>query len=141
MTSIERLISDTSPLPMAALAGSNHILRYVNAAFCRLAWKTKDELWESLSSRSWAGRAALRLLNHVYSTGEVIIQTEPERTEDHSARRSYTMWPVRGAEDHPVGVMMQVTETTQFHQRAIAVNEQLLLSGVRQHELGKPQKA
>jgi signal transduction histidine kinase len=28
-----------------------------------------------------------------------------------------------------------VTETTQFHQRAIAVNEQLLLSGVRQHEL------
>jgi two-component system CheB/CheR fusion protein len=31
--------------------------------------------------------------------------------------------------------MMQVTETTQFHQRAIAVNEQLLLSGVRQHEL------
>ena len=30
---------------------------------------------------------------------------------------------------------MQVTETTQFHQRAIAMNEQLLLSGVRQHEL------
>ena len=30
---------------------------------------------------------------------------------------------------------MQVTETPQFHQRAIAVNEQLLLSGVRQHEL------
>jgi signal transduction histidine kinase len=30
---------------------------------------------------------------------------------------------------------MQVTETTQFHQRAVAVNEQLLLSGVRQHEL------
>lgn len=30
---------------------------------------------------------------------------------------------------------MQVTETTQSHQRAIAVNEQLLLSGVRQHEL------
>ena len=53
----------------------------------------------------------------------------------HSARWSYTMWPVRGAEDHPAGVMMQVTETTQVHQRAIAVNEQLLLSGVRQHEL------
>jgi two-component system CheB/CheR fusion protein len=30
---------------------------------------------------------------------------------------------------------MQVTETTEFHQRAIAVNEQLLLSGVHQHEL------
>ena len=44
MTSIERSILDTSPLPMAALAGSNHILRYVNSAFCRLACKTKDEL-------------------------------------------------------------------------------------------------
>ena len=97
--------------------------------------KTKDELSGSASTRScgWAG--CLRLLDHVYSTGEVIIQTEPERTEAHSARWSYTMWPVRGAEDHPVGVMMQVTETTQFHQQAIAVNEQLLLSGVRQHEL------
>ena len=30
---------------------------------------------------------------------------------------------------------MQVTETTQFHPRAIAVNEQLLLSGMRQYEL------
>ena len=45
------------------------------------------------------------------------------------------MWPVLGAEERPVGVMLQVTETTQFHQQAIAVNEQLLLSGVRQHEL------
>jgi two-component system CheB/CheR fusion protein len=45
------------------------------------------------------------------------------------------MWPIRDAEDHLVGIMMQVTETTQFHQRAISVNEQLLLSGVRQHEL------
>ena len=135
MTSIERLILDTSPLPMAALAGSDHILRYVNSAFCRLACKTKDELVGKplVEVVGWEG--CLALLNHVYSTGEVKIQTEPERTEAHSARWSYTMWPVRGAEDHPVGVMMQVTETTQVHQRAIAVNEQLLLSGVRQHEL------
>ena len=30
---------------------------------------------------------------------------------------------------------MQVTGTTQFHQQAIAANEQVLLSGLRQHEL------
>ena len=134
VTSIERSILDTSPLPIAALAGSSHILRYVNSAFCRLACKTKDELMGKplIEVVPWEG--CLALLNRVYSTGEVEIQTEPERTEAHSARWSYTMWPVRGAEDHPVGVMMQVTETTLFHQRAIAVNEQLL-SGVRQHEL------
>jgi hypothetical protein len=28
-------IADASPLPMAELEGSSHILRYVNSAFCR----------------------------------------------------------------------------------------------------------
>jgi two-component system, NtrC family, sensor kinase len=132
---IERIIVDTSPLPMTALVGPDHILRYVNSAFCQLACKTKDELIGKpfIEVVSWDG--CLAMLNRVFSTGEVTIQTEPERTEAHSARWSYTMWPVRSAGNHPVGVMMQVTETTQFHQRAIAVNEQLLLSGVRQHEL------
>jgi len=134
-TSIERSILDASPLPMAALAGSNHIVRYVNSAFCRLACKTVDELMGKPLVEVMAWEGCLALLNRVYGTGEVIIQTEPERTEGHSVRWSYTIWPVRGAEDYPVGVMMQVTETTQFHQRAIAANEQLLLSGVRQHEL------
>jgi two-component system, NtrC family, sensor kinase len=135
MPSIERSILDTSPLPMAAVTGSNHILSYVNSAFCRLAYKNKDELSGKAFAEVIAWEGCLPLLNRVYSTGEVEIQTEPERTEAHSARWTYTMWPVRGAEDHPVGVMMQVTETTQFHQRAIAINEQLMLSGVRQHEL------
>ena len=126
---------DTSPLPIAALAGSNHIIRYVNSAFCRLALKTKDDVIGKplVEVVQWEG--CIALLNHVYSTGEVEIQTEPERTDARSARWSFTMWPVCDAEDHPVGIMMQVTETTQFHQRAISANEQLLLSGVRQHEL------
>ena len=135
VSGIEHLMLDSSPLPMAALAGSNHIIRYVNSAFCRLASNTKDELIGKplIEVVHWEG--CLALLNHVYSTGEVEIQTEPERGDARSARWSFTMWPIRDAEDHLVGIMMQVTETTQFHQRAIAVNEQLLLSGVRQHEL------
>jgi signal transduction histidine kinase len=135
VSNIERSILDTSPLPMAALAGPDHILRYVNRAFCRLARKTRDELTGKPFAELVAWEGCLALLNRVYSTGEVEIQIEPERTEAQSARWSYTMWPVCDAQDHPMGVMMQVTETTQFHQRAIAVNEQLLLSGVRQHEL------
>jgi two-component system, NtrC family, sensor kinase len=132
---IEHSILDTSPLPTAAVTGSNHILRYVNSAFCRLACRAKGELIGKplIEVVPWEG--CLALLNHVYSTAEVEIQTEPDRTEAHSARWSYTMWPIRSAENQAVGVMMQVTETTQFHQRAIAVKEQLLLSGVRQHEL------
>jgi len=120
---------------MAALSGSNHLLRYVNSAFCRLACKSKDELIGNPFKEVVPWEGCLALLDHAYSTGENSIQTEPERTESHSAHCSYTMWPVRDAEDDALGVIMQVTETTPFHQRAIAVNEQLLLSGVRQHEL------
>jgi signal transduction histidine kinase len=135
MTNIENLILETSTLPMDALEGADHILRYVNSAFCRLACKTKDELTGKpfIEAVLWEG--CLALLDLVYSTGEVQIQIEPKNIEAHSARQSYTIWPVPGAAVHPAGVMMQVTETTQSHQRAIAVNEQLLLSGVRQHEL------
>jgi len=134
---VERLIFDTSPLPMAALDGSDHILRYANSAFCRLASKTQVELMGKPFVEAVSRNGCLALLNLVYSTGEVKIQIEPKETGTHSARWSYTVWPILGAGDHTVGVMMQVTETTQFQQRAIAVNEQLLLSGVRQHELGE----
>jgi two-component system, NtrC family, sensor kinase len=135
VSNIEHSILSTSPLPMAALAGPDHILRYFNPAFCRLACKTKDELTGKPFIEVVAWEGCLALLNRVYRTGEVEIQTEPKRIEGQSARWSYMMWPVFGADDHPVGIMMQVTETTQFHQRAIAVNQQLLLSGVHQHEL------
>lgn len=134
-SSIERLILDTFPLPMAALEGPDQILRYANSAFCRLVSKTQAELTGKPLAEAVSREGCIALLNLVYSTGEIKIQIELQETEAHSARWSYTMWPVLGADDHPVGVMMQVTETTQFHQQAIAVNEQLLLSGVRQHEL------
>jgi PAS domain-containing protein len=132
---IDRLIWDTAPLPMAALEGSDHILGYANPAFCRLVSKTEAELTGKPFVEAVPRKGCLALLDLVYRTGEVKIQIEPKETEAHSARWSYTMWPILDADDHPVGVLMQVTETTQFHQRAIAVNEQLLLSGVRQHEL------
>jgi signal transduction histidine kinase len=131
----ERSIADVSPLPMATLAGANHILRYVNPAFCRLVSKSKGELTGKPFADALSWTSCLAFLNRVYSTGEFATQTEPEQIEAHSGRWSYSVWPLHGADGHPVGLAMQVTETNQFHQRAIAVNEQLLLSGVRQHEL------
>ena len=135
MPNFERLIVDTSPLPMATLAGSDHILCYVNSAFCRLACRTKDELIGKPIAEVVAWEGCLPLLDRAFATGEIEIQTEPRRTESESDRMSYTVWPVPCSEDYPGGVMMQVTETSQFQQRAIAVNEQLLLSGVLQLEL------
>ena len=63
VSGLERLISNTSPLPVATLAGPDHILCYVNPAFCRLASKTNDELSGKRFDEvvGWAG--CLRLLN------------------------------------------------------------------------------
>jgi two-component system, NtrC family, sensor kinase len=132
---IERVLFENSPLSVAALVGPNHILRYVNPAFCRLTGKTKDELIGKPFSEvvSWAG--CLALLDRVYGTGQAVVHSEPEETETHPAARSYTMWPIHGAEDRPMEIMMQVDQTTRIHQQAIAMNQQLLLSGVHQHEL------
>ena len=129
------VLFESSPVPVAVLAGPNHILRYVNPAFCRMACETNDELTGKPFAEIVSWKGCLSLLNRVYSTGEFTVQTELERKEPDSAPRSYTMWPICGPEESRVGVVMQVTETTQSYQRAIAVNEQLLLSGVRQHEL------
>jgi signal transduction histidine kinase len=120
---------------MAALEGADHVLRYANSAFCRLVCKTQAELTGRplVELVSWEG--CIALLNLVYSTGEVTMQIEPKEKDAHSSHRAYTIWPVHVADNHPAGVLMQVTETRQLHQRAIAVNEQLLLSGVHQHEL------
>jgi signal transduction histidine kinase len=45
------------------------------------------------------------------------------------------MWPVLGADERPMGVMIRVTETAMFRQQAIEMNQELLLTAVRQHEL------
>jgi signal transduction histidine kinase/CheY-like chemotaxis protein len=48
------------------------------------------------------------------------------------------MWTIRGADEHPAGVMIQITEATEtavFRRQATAMNEALVVSSVRQHEL------
>ena len=132
---IERELFECSPLPVAALAGSKHTFQYVNTAFCRVAGKSRDELTGKPFSEVMPWVECLALLNSVYATGEAVIHAEPEDSEANPASRSYTVWPIRDAEDRPAGVVVQVTETTQFQQQTIAMNQQLLLSGVRQLEL------
>lgn len=131
----ERAIFEGSPLPVAALAGPNHTLLYVNPAFCRLADKTKDDIIGKPFTEVVFWERCLALLDHVYSTGEAVVHAEPEGTEAHPVGRSYTIWPIRGAEDSPAEILVQVDKTARIYQQAIAMNQQLLLSGVRQLEL------
>ena len=131
--------TDQSPVAMAALEGPEHIVRYVNPAFCRLVAREEKDLVD-IPFADCVPQAAncVENLDRVHRAGETQTCVIQVLAQPHPVYWSYTMWPVTGASGSPEGVMMQVedaTETELFRQRATAVNEELMLSAVRQHEL------
>ena len=128
-------IVEHAPLPMVTVEGSGHTLRYVNPAFCRLIGKTKDQLIGKPFTEMLPGNDdCVRRLDRVFRTGISESHTKEEHSLPHAVFWSYTMWPVI-TKERPLGVMIQVTETAQFHEKAVAMNEALMLGSVRQHEL------
>lgn len=129
-------IFEGSPLPIATLSGSNHVVRYANPAFVRLAGKLKEQVIGIPFAEVLPSDECVSLLDRVYRTGEAETHTEPEHSGAPSLYWSYALWPILGPDERPVvGVVFQVTETARFHQQASAMNQQLLQSGLRQHEL------
>jgi two-component system, NtrC family, sensor kinase len=124
-------ILELAHLPVALTEGRSHSVRYVNPAFCNLVGKASGELiGRDLSEILPAGNECLVLLDRVYRTRE----PESQAAHDHSGYLAYDIWSVLAEGNHPSGIVIQVRETTAAHQQAIAMNEALLLSAVRQHE-------
>src|SRR5450756_3157583 len=135
LSSLCPAITEHAPLPMATVEGASHIVRYVNPAFCRLMDKPAEQLVgkpfaEILPEKD----VSVTLLDRVFRTGKPESHTEQQHSKPHSVFWTYTMWPVL-ADELPVGLMIQVTETAQFHEKTLAMNEALLLGSLRQHEL------
>ena len=135
LPSLCRFIFNNSPLPIAMAVGAEHVVRYVNPAFCFLTGKSECEMIGNTFSEILPEDECLPFLDRVYRTGEAETHTEPEHSETKAEYWSYAMWPVLGADERPMGVMIRVTETARFHQQATAMNQELLLTAVRQHEL------
>ncbi len=136
MPGLCRSLAESSPMPMAAVEGAGHIVRYVNPVFCLLIGKTREELiGNGFSGIAPTGNECLSLLDRVYQTGRAEIHTEQEESASDPLYWSYAMWPAVAADGRVVGVMFQVTETTPFHQQATAMNQALMVASMRQHEL------
>src|SRR5450756_1879055 len=131
-----RAVADASPMPMAGLGGPLHTVRYVNLAFCLLNGKSKDELIGTAFCEITPGtNECMLLLDRVAKTGLADSHTGQEHSGIHPLYCSYAMWPLLGADHSHLGIMIQVTEATKFHDDAVAMNLSLLLSSIRQHEL------
>ncbi len=137
-----RYFSELSPQPMVAVEGTTHIVRHLNAAFSRLVGKEAGEMIgrpfaEAVPEGKENG--CLPLLNRVYRTGIPEILSEQEHGPT-PVYWTYSVWAILGANECPVGVIIQVTDATEmavFRSQVMEMNSQLLLSGTRQHELAE----
>ena len=132
---------ERSPLPQVAVEGATHIVRYVNPAFSRLVGKERSELIGHRFSEAVPGgeqNACLPLLDRVYRSGTPEQLVEQDHRQESPTYWSYAMWAIFGPDERPVGVVIQLTDATEaslFRTQATAMNESLLLSSIRQHEL------
>ncbi|MEI9898122.1 MAG: ATP-binding protein [Chthoniobacter sp.] len=128
-------ITEHAPLPIATVEGATHIVRYANPAFCRLMEASAEHLLgKALSELLPEKDACITLLDRVFQTRRPESHIEQDDSKSHPVFWAYTMWPVLH-DKGLVGVMLQVTETSEFHGKTLAVNEALLLGSIRQHEL------
>jgi signal transduction histidine kinase len=121
---------------MVEVEGPDHLVHFVNPAFCRLLNVGREELLGKPFSDIVAnGASCVPLLNRVYQTGEFEIHANPDESESNPAYWLFAMWPALDAGGRPARVIIQVTKSVQFQQHAAAMNEALLIGGLRQHEL------
>lgn len=134
-----------SPLPMATVQGAGHHLRDLNKAFCLLVGKSKEKLiGQPFAKQVPATAGTLEVLERVYRANKPESHTERQPAAPPllvPLYWSYVMWAVPATDEHPAEVVIQVTETVRFDSQATAMNEALMLSAVRQHELAEVAEA
>ena len=136
-------LSERSPLPLIAVEGLTHLVRYVNPAFCRLAETKGDDLLGKpfdLAVPESEENGCRAVLDSVYHTGGAKILTDQKHQQVNSEPSywSYSVWAILDANDRPSGVIIHVTDTTEqtlTRQQLGNFNQTLLLSGLRQQEL------
>jgi PAS domain S-box-containing protein len=140
-----RYLSERSPQPMVAVEGTTHVVIYLNPAFARLVGREgKDLIGRPFAQAvpEGDGNGCLALLDRVFRTGnpENLPEQEHRQAQPRPVYWSYAVWAILGEDGRPAGVMIQVTDVTEtalFRQRAVAMNEALIVSSTQQHELAE----
>ncbi len=134
-------VLDSARLPIALMNSAEMLFRYANPAFCKLVGLSPEQMI-GVSFRQLLPdqQACLLLLQRAYRDGKCETHTEREHTGAPSLFWAYEIWPIWSdvpADETPLGVVLQITEPGPLHRQATVMNEALLLSAVRQHELAE----
>lgn len=125
---------DHSPLPMATVEATTHIVRYVNPAFCRLVGKTGDDLvGMPFCDMLPDSEECTMLLDRICRTAQPENYIKLSAEDSDPLISCYAMWPVM-ANERAVGIAVQLIETVPLQERTLAMNEALMLGAVRLHE-------
>ncbi len=138
-----RYLSERSAQPMVAVEGTTHVVIYLNPAFARLVGRERKDLVGRPFAEAvpeGAANGCLALLDRVFRTGapEKLAEQEHRHLGPAPVYWSYSVWAILGEDEHPAGVMIQVTDATEvalYRRQSLMMNEALLVSGTRQHEL------
>jgi signal transduction histidine kinase/CheY-like chemotaxis protein len=127
---------ERAPLPMVEVEGSRHLICFVNAAFCRLLNKAREDIvGQPFDQIVRNGEKCVALLDRIYHTGEFETLVDADHSAADPASWLYAMWPTLGPDERPARVVIQLTKSAHHLQDMAAMNEALLISGLRQHEL------
>jgi signal transduction histidine kinase/ActR/RegA family two-component response regulator len=127
-------IIERAPLPFVEVHGSEHIVSHVNSAFCKLLGKTRAEIvGKRFREVVPGGTACVPLLDRVYETGEALTHAleDPETVQ---TTWLFAMWPALDPDERPEGVIIGLTKVRNLGQNITAVNEALLIAGLREQE-------
>jgi PAS domain S-box-containing protein len=151
IVALYRAMAERSPLPIAMSTGREHVLCAANPAFCHLLGaKPAMLIGRSLVDVVPISRTdrLQALFDEVYRTGTAAPAVDMELTHAERSQRywTYTVWPIADDQGRPAGLVLLVNDTTAHHrdeQVAVdtrAVNEQLLMAGLREQELAEQLK-
>ncbi|HUH07691.1 MAG TPA: ATP-binding protein [Egibacteraceae bacterium] len=144
LASLGRLMGEHLPHAAAATRGEEHVLRWVNPAFCQLAGAPAEQLLcrpfvDVLPAARTDGAA--ELLDRVLRTAWDASSADQRQiaTQIGFPSRAYSVAPLFDAEGRPDGLLVRVDDTTDAmlaRERAAGdelrdANQQLLLAGLR----------
>jgi diguanylate cyclase (GGDEF)-like protein/PAS domain S-box-containing protein len=147
IVALYRKVAERSPLPIAMTAGRAHRLCGANPAFCQLLGAEPLALLrQSLVDAMPASDTdrLLALLDRVYHTGAAAIEVDPPlHPERDQVDWIYTIWPIPDDQGRPAGLVVLIRDSAAHHrdEQAVldtrAINEQLLIAGLRELELAE----